>query len=438
MSSERSIPPTNDPVLGRVVMSYRIDRLIGRGGMGAVYKAIDSTTGTVAAVKVLLPDLSSNQVAIKRFLNEIRAVATLNHPGLVSFKGHGTFSDGVAYILMEFIDGQSLKTVLSDCKINRQLLPTDHVLDIGIQVSKAMIDVHLKNYIHRDLTPANILLMRESTGAYKQVKVVDFGLAQLDEGDASTGRTTIGRFVGTALYASPEQCEMSGEVTSASDVYSLGVTLFELVAGRPPFMAEKPGIIIAQHQLQEPPALAKLAPNAPRELCSLIHRMLAKSASQRPTMIEVHECLTRVQTDSGGGHGTNNRPLAHYGVLVGGVLVASGAVALLWNFSVRSRGHSPALVTTDAAVVVDQGNRPDLAADLGPPQSIGPSTSDPPPARPSHPSLPKPNGGTSKQQGPRAGVGKRRVTGPQKPTASRKNPQPAQPSLVDDPNDVPR
>ena len=247
MSSERSIPPTNDPVLGRVVMSYRIDRLIGRGGMGAVYKAIDSTTGTVAAVKVLLPDLSSNQVAIKRFLNEIRAVATLNHPGLVSFKGHGTFSDGVAYILMEFIDGQSLKTVLSDCKINRQLLPTDHVLDIGIQVSKAMIDVHLKNYIHRDLTPANILLMRESTGAYKQVKVVDFGLAQLDEGDASTGRTTIGRFVGTALYASPEQCEMSGEVTSASDVYSLGVTLFELVAGRPPFMAEKPGIIIAQH-----------------------------------------------------------------------------------------------------------------------------------------------------------------------------------------------
>ena len=437
MSSTLPTSTTNDPVLGRVVMSYRIDRLIGRGGMGAVYKAIDSTTGMVAAVKVLIPDLSANQVAIKRFLNEIKAVATLNHPGLVSFKGHGTFSDGTTYILMEFGDGHSLKTVLSDCKSNGQLLPTDHVIDIGIQISHAMISMHNKGVIHRDLTPANILLMSESAGAYRRVKIVDFGLAQLDEGDAGTGRTTIGRFVGTALYASPEQCEMSGEVTSASDVYSLGVTLFELVAGRPPFMAEKPGIIIAQHQLQEPPALAKLVPNAPRELCSLIHRMLAKSASQRPTMREVHECLTQVQADGGGGHRTNNRPLAHYGVLVGGVLVASGAVALLWNFSVRSRGHSPALVTTDAAVVFDQGNRPDLAADLGPPQS-GPRTSDPLPTRPSHPSLPKPNGGTSKQQGPRASVGKRRDTGPQKPTASRKKPQPAQPSLVDDPNDVPR
>lgn len=414
MSSPTPTSAANDPVLGRVVMSYRIDRLIGRGGMGAVYKALDSTTGMVAAVKVLIPDLSSNQVAIKRFLNEIKAVATLNHPGLVSFKGHGTFSDGVAYILMEFIDGQSLKTVLSDCKDNRKLLPTDHVIDIGIQVSKAMIAVHHKDIIHRDLTPANILLMSESTGSYRQVKVVDFGLAQLDEGDASTGRTTTGRFVGTPLYASPEQCEMSGAVTSASDVYSLGVTLFELVAGRPPFMAEKPGIIIAQHQLQDPPALAKLAPNAPRELCSLIHRMLAKSARQRPTMREVHECLTQVQADSGGGHRTNNRPLSHYGVLVGGVLVASGAVALLWNFSFRSRGHSPALVTTDAAVVFDQGNRPDLAADLGPPQSIGPKATDGSPTPPSP------------------------VTERQKPTSIRKRSHSKPPHRVDNPRNVVR
>lgn len=412
--------------------------------MGAVYEACDSTTGRRAALKVLLPEWSSNQNAVGRFVMEARAVSKVRHPCLVEFLGHGAFDDGTTYILMEYIAGESLKHRLDQCRETQQLLPLRRCLEIAHDVSGALAAVHAQGIVHRDLKPANILLPEKGIAGLERAKLVDFGIAKLDaESDGHVARTTVGRFLGTALYASPEQCEMSGEVSSPSDVYSLGVTLYEMLAGKPPFWADKPGVVLAQHQFQAAPKLNEAALHLPAPVCELVHAMLTKSPQKRPTMAAVEQRLGSLLDNLDDLRSKTGNRVERIRLAVLAVALIVGGLGFM-QLSQRSSRHQPPR-PIDASDSQLQGSQ------QAPGSLIDGGTSPPRPSAPEPPKSPSPAPATRPApQG--AGLPGKQPASNHKPVnpkpSSRpntrlSNPRPTLPTatgpaLKDDPNDVVR
>ena len=273
---------------------YRIVRPLGQGGMGAVYEAIQEPIGRRVAVKVLLAQHAQDRDAVARFFNEARAVNLIEHPSIVQVSDYGQATDGTVYLAMEFLRGQTLSDRLASMAAAGQRVSIPEVVRWASQLSDALAAAHDKSVIHRDLKPSNVMLVQDSAVAGGiRAKLLDFGIAKLAQGD-SRG-TASGAVFGTPQYMSPEQCAGAGGVDAQTDVYALGVMLFEALAGRLPFLAGTALEYMGQHAFKEPPALATLAPQAPAELQSLVHQMLHKDRSVRPTMREVRSALVSLQ-----------------------------------------------------------------------------------------------------------------------------------------------
>jgi serine/threonine protein kinase len=271
--------PHNEAAMeGTVIGQYRVTKKLGEGGMGAVYGAEHALLGRKAAIKMLLPTLSSNQEIVQRFFNEARAATAIADPGIVQIFDFGYHTDGSAYIVMEYLEGEPL-----DSRLKRlgRLNPFD-ALRIMRQASSSLAAAHSRGIIHRDLKPENIFLVadREVAGG-ERPKLLDFGIAKLTNDAESKVKTHTAAIMGTPMYMSPEQCRGAGAVDARSDVYALGCVLYHLIVGKTPFDGEGVGEIIASHLREPPPVPSQQLPGLPPELDALILRCLQKQPDQR-------------------------------------------------------------------------------------------------------------------------------------------------------------
>lgn len=256
---------------------YRLDRLLGRGGMGAVYAATHVELDRPCAIKLLLSDFTSDADALERFRREARAAARLNHPNVADTYDYGVLPDGGAYIVMELVEGQTLREFMDAASA----MPILEAAEIAGQIAAGVDTAHRSGIVHRDLKPSNIILTRDHQ-EHLQAKVVDFGVAKLKEySTTGGGLTSSGSLIGTPRYMSPEQC--AGHTTDArSDIYSMGIILFEMLTGQPPFDAPSATAIAVKHIQQPPPSLKELRPDASTELDQFLRRVLDKDPEKRP------------------------------------------------------------------------------------------------------------------------------------------------------------
>jgi serine/threonine protein kinase len=283
-------------VRGRVFGNYRIGEQLGEGGMGAVYRAEHTQLGKKAAVKVLLEELSNNKDVVARFFNEARAATAIDHPGIVTVFDFGYAADHRAYIVMEFLEGETL----GERRRRLGRLPVPEALIICRQVAGALGAAHARGIVHRDLKPDNIMLVRDpDVLGGQRAKVLDFGIAKLVERDEAKADDTLpavktksGKIMGTPTYMAPEQCRGAGDVDHRADMYALGCVLYALVCGRPPFLAEASGDLIAAHILSEPPAPRSVSPEIPEPVEEVMLRLMAKRPDDRyASMTEVVAAL---------------------------------------------------------------------------------------------------------------------------------------------------
>ena len=255
--------------------------------MGVVYLAEHAVIGRQAAIKLLLPEMSANAEAVTRFFNEARATARIKHPGIVEILDCGTLPNGQAYIVMEFLQGETLGAYAA--RYGKLSGDPNLARAFVRQVAMALGAAHARGIIHRDLKPDNIFLASEG-GAIDvaTVKILDFGIAKLVNPGDLPAVTTTKELLGTPVYISPEQCKGAKDLDHRTDIYALGCIAFELLTGAPVFKARSLAEMIASHMFKEPPALRDLEPTMPAALAELVRRMLAKAPEDRPrTMDEI-------------------------------------------------------------------------------------------------------------------------------------------------------
>lgn len=288
---------TNE-LIGRVFDSrYQITELIGRGGMGVVYKAIHIAMNQVVALKVLGKGLSGDDKNVQRFYQEVRASSRLKHPNSIKVFDFGRSEDGHLYLAMEFLEGHTLTQLLRQEKV----LSVRRAINIAKQIAKSLGEAHSNGLVHRDLKPDNIFITR-IFGEEDFVKVLDFGIAKFQEGTPEAENLTqAGLVCGTPLYISPEQA-LGRSLDGRSDLYSLGVILYEMVSGKPPFRADTPIALIMRHIHDEPPPMTEHNPGliVPDGLRDVIFRLLHKDREKRySTAQEVVHALDAVLTAGG-------------------------------------------------------------------------------------------------------------------------------------------
>ena len=262
---------------GATIGQYRVTGVIGQGGMGAVYAAEHALLGRPAAIKVLLPELSQKQEVVMRFFNEARAATAIRHPGIVEIYDFGWTPDGAAFIVMERLDGETLAG-----RLMRRRFRWQAALASARQIAGALGAAHAKGIVHRDLKPENVFVVSDpEVPGGERIKLLDFGIAKL-AGDITTtvNVTKTGAVMGTPTYMAPEQCR-GVAVDHRADLYALGCVVFELCCGRPPFVGEGSGDVLAAHIHTPPPTLAAMGVEAPPAVEELVRRLLAKQPAQR-------------------------------------------------------------------------------------------------------------------------------------------------------------
>ncbi|MBK9206572.1 MAG: serine/threonine protein kinase [Candidatus Obscuribacter sp.] len=271
------------PVLPELGERYEVIEFIGAGGMGAVWKVRDKTLDTIIAAKVLLPNLLTDPVSIKRFEKEAALATELHHPNIAAIYGPGKDVNGNTFITMAYVQGETLAQVLS----RDGALHEKRVLDIAMQVIEALVYSHSKGIVHRDITPSNIVITKAESGA-DLVRLVDFGIARCiyDERTVTQALTRAISAFGSPMYMSPEQL-LGEEATAKSDVYSLGCVIFEMATGKPPFNDDSPVKGILQH-LNSDPDLSKLS----ERLRPLVQMCLAKGPEERCSALSLHQSVS--------------------------------------------------------------------------------------------------------------------------------------------------
>jgi serine/threonine-protein kinase len=260
------------PRIGTEFAGYRIEALLGRGGMSVVYRAENARLGNKVALKLLAESLADDESFRERFVRESRTAATLNHPNIVTIYDAGDW-EGVLYIAMRWVE-EDLKAHLR----REGPLAPDHALAVAAQVGSALDAAHARGLLHRDVKPANILLEPAEPGGPPIAYLADFGLTKHLE--SRSGITASGQFVGTIDYMSPEQIE-GREVDSRTDIYSLGCVIFESLAGGTPFRRETEVAVLWAHMREDPPPLSAVRPELPRELDGVLAKAMAKSPEDR-------------------------------------------------------------------------------------------------------------------------------------------------------------
>src|SRR2546423_6008434 len=270
------------------ISRYRILEKLGSGGMGEVYLAEDTRLGRKVALKLLAEELTQNRDRLNRFDQEAYAASALNHPNILTIYEMGD-EGGRHFIATEFVDGQTLRTRLSGTPME-----LSEVLNVAIQIAGALEEAHAAGIIHRDIKPENVMIRRNG-----HVKVLDFGLAKLmdraasDETDTEAVtralvQTDAGMVLGTSQYMSPEQAR-GKPVDARTDIWSLGVVLYEMATGRAPFVGETKTDVIVAIAKNDPPALARFAPNAPAEFEWIVLKALRKDVDERYQTIKEFE-----------------------------------------------------------------------------------------------------------------------------------------------------
>jgi eukaryotic-like serine/threonine-protein kinase len=247
---------------------HQILKELGKGSMGVVYQAHDPQIDRLVALKVLRPDRVATEAFSQRFLKEAKAIGRLSHPNMVTVYDVGE-DQGTVYIAMEFLEGKPLDEIIK----NDSFQP-EEVIELGIQVAEALDYAHRRGIVHRDIKPSNIIVQPDG-----QIKITDFGIARIEDPEA-TQQTQAGEILGTPAYMSPEQV-LSQPVDGRSDLFSLGVVLYELATGKRPFRGENIAAMFRNITGEDPPEPMKINPAAPPELSSIVMRCLAKSPERR-------------------------------------------------------------------------------------------------------------------------------------------------------------
>jgi serine/threonine-protein kinase len=373
---------------GALIGAYRVTRMIGRGGMGEVYAAEHTLLRREAAIKVLLPELSQNQEIVQRFFNEARAATAIRHPGIVEIYDFGWTATGAAFLVMEWLEGETLAR-----RSERGRMHWQTALVIARQIAGALSAAHAKGIVHRDLKPENVFVVRDpEVPGGERIKLLDFGVAKLSAASnpGVINQTTTGAVIGTPTYMAPEQCR-GVAVDHRVDLYALGCVLFELCSGRPPFVGEGMGDVLAAHIHVPPPRLSAVQVEAPFAVEQLVQRLLAKAPADR---VQSAEALIRA-IDA-----ISIEPPARAMVSSGGVRIASQATrttlseaAGVSRPSLRARRErrTVAMVVTAAVaatvlvvvVVMGRGHDPGPIAAL--PAASAPDHAVAPPAPPPEP-----------------------------------------------------
>jgi serine/threonine protein kinase len=279
--------------------NYQIESKIGEGAMGTVFRLRHQFFERDAALKVLRPHLCSDSTLVRRFLNEARAANAIRHANIIEVVDTGLMpAGGAPYLLMELLEGENLRGRMR--RLGR--MPVESALFIAAQTASALAAAHDRGIVHRDLKPENLFLVTRGDRD-DVVKVLDFGIAKL--GADLSGKdipTQPGAVVGTPRYMSPEQCRGTGTVDHRSDVYALGVILYEMLAGVPPFEAEGIGELLEMHLLREPLPLRTHVPDVPPRIEAAILRAIRKRPDQRfSSMRDLGLALTGLATSAGAG-----------------------------------------------------------------------------------------------------------------------------------------
>ena len=358
---------------GQQMGSYKILSLLGSGGMGEVYLARDSRLDRTVALKILPAQVAADQDRMRRFIREARAASALKHPNVTHIYEIGE-SDGVHFIAMEYVEGKTLAAKIS----GRPLEPAE-IVEIGLQVSDALDDAHSKGITHRDIKPANLMLTRRG-----EVKVLDFGLAKVThpEGqnvssDISTvASTATGMVMGTAQYMSPEQI-LGQEVDHRTDIFSLGVVLYEMATGSLPFKGDTATALSDAILHKQPTAPGRLNPDLPIELDRIILRALEKDRELRyQTASDLRAELKRLkrELDSGSSSGTvavtpvptvasrSRSLLERWPLILVGVLAALLGVSL-WFYRSTTKVPEASLVAVPLTSYPGEERQPSFSPD---------------------------------------------------------------------------
>ena len=293
---------------GSTLGDYQLLQPLGAGGMGVVWLAKELRLGRNVALKLLPVEVTHDAAKIGRFQREARAASTLNHPNVCTVLALGESADGQHYIAMEYVEGTTLRMRLAQARLSVR-----EALDIGIQVGAALSAAHDAGVVHRDIKPENVMLRPDGI-----VKVLDFGIAKLtDAGSDASGttqtalRTEAGTVLGTIAYMSPEQARGEG-VDPRTDIWALGVVLYEMVAGRSPFDGPNKSDVLAAILDREPPALARFEPEVPAELQRIVTKALKKARGSGTSWCGIccSTCRPCATTSRRGTHRAELRPRA--------------------------------------------------------------------------------------------------------------------------------
>jgi serine/threonine protein kinase len=305
------VDPADIERIGTTVGNYHLDQILGRGGMGTVYSGEHVYIGKKVAVKVLHPQFAKYEDAVKRFLREARAASSINHPNIVDVTDFGPMPDGGVYFVMESLTGTSLEDLID----RKGALPLHRAVNVANQMALALAAAHETGIVHRDLKPDNIMLIRkpgrrdlvrkvkgdgentlvvEREVEYDFVKILDFGIAKVVGPEQSApSKTLAGAVFGTPEYMSPEAARGT-EVDFRAYIYSLGVILFDMICGRPPFEAQAAADVLAMQIRDDPPSPRAISPQyeITKEVESLIFRAMQKNPKDRyQSMDELREDL---------------------------------------------------------------------------------------------------------------------------------------------------
>lgn len=306
----------SDDRIGTEFAGFRIESVLGQGGMGTVYLAEQSSPRRRIVLKLLRPELSEDDAFRRRFVHESEAAASTEHPNIVPIYAAGE-ADGALYIAMRYVEGDDLRDMIA---VDGPL-PPDRAIEVVSQVASALDAAHARGLVHRDVKPSNILLDGQGN-AY----LSDFGLIKRSEVD--TGLTKTGQFMGSIEYCAPEQIR-GDEVDRRADVYSLGCVLFEAIVGRPPFKRETEIATLYAHLEQTPPALSSVAPAAPRDLDVVVSKALAKRPSSRyPTAGAFARDARHATGASSGEREAVHRRARRWGIVLAALAIAGVLVAV--------------------------------------------------------------------------------------------------------------
>jgi len=332
---------------------YELEELVGTGGMSSVYKAHDTLLERHVALKILHDHYSDDDDFVERFKREARTVAQLSHPNIVTVIDRGE-AGGRQFIVFEYIDGESLKELV----VRSGHLSVERALELALEVAHGLAFAHQHGLVHRDVKPQNVLLNGDG-----RAKVTDFGIAR--SLDVEHGVTQTGTVLGTSNYIAPEQA--SGQpVDTQTDVYSLGVVLYELLAGDVPFPGENFVTVAMKHVNEPPPNLLDVRRDVPLRVAAAVDRALEKDPDQRfPSMdafaAELEACLAEVHGGDGAGEATmvvppaprrpQARPASRWPLVIGAVAVLALAAIVAATLALRDRGkNEPTPVSTSTPI----------------------------------------------------------------------------------------